>query len=57
MKRTIDDIEQDYKSGSLDWDSGKVFQAVTDIHGLIAVIRGMKTAADEIEKLTRDKHD
>lgn len=42
MKRTIDDIAKDYSGGSLIWDTAKVFQAVSDIQGLIVVIRAMQ---------------
>ena len=47
MKRTLEEIENYYKKGSLNWDHGQVFQAVSDIAGLIIMVKELKSKLEE----------
>jgi hypothetical protein len=51
VKRTLEDIENDYKSGSLNWDHGKIFQAVSDITGLVIIVKELRKKLEDKENL------
>lgn len=50
MMVELDEIKERYKSGSTTWGFSEVFQAVSDIHGLIMMVEALTKENESLKE-------